>query len=226
MLSHKERQVSTRQGLQRTFESGMHRDHQRYPGLLLRHGDLVAPDVLPTHVDHIAAPLRGVEHQRQSRTRLGTNRMARLELSDLLLGPEVKAIGVLAILFQADSRVCRDHLLIDRIGQHHPEHLQQMIGCLGSRGLRCDDGLDVIAAETFERLGAMLSPESLDDVPALRLGARLEVGKVGGAIVGNNQRVERARLDALGTDVARRRTPSSAAACWRMKSSDHGVPFR
>ena len=60
------------------------------------------------------------------------------------------------------------------------------------------------------------------------LRAGLQPAKFRRAVVGNAQRVERSGHGAL----RRRRspacafTPSSAAAYWRMKSSDQGVPVR
>jgi hypothetical protein len=45
----------------------MHRDRQRDAGLLLFHREHTVADVLAAHLDDIAAPLCGVEQERERR---------------------------------------------------------------------------------------------------------------------------------------------------------------
>ena len=65
-----ERQMLARRGVEHRLQVRMHRDRQRRAGLLLLHREHAVPDVLAAHADHIAAPLRGVEQQRQPKARL------------------------------------------------------------------------------------------------------------------------------------------------------------
>ena len=74
-LRHQERQVIARHGGQRALELGMNREDKRGAGLLLPHGDGIAPDMLPAHAHNIAAPLCGIEQQRQPKPRSCVERM-------------------------------------------------------------------------------------------------------------------------------------------------------
>ena len=64
-------------------------------------------DVLAAHADDIAAPLRGVEQQRQREARLGADRMMRLELRDLVLGPSVESVALDRAQLDVPRRVRR-----------------------------------------------------------------------------------------------------------------------
>ena len=68
-----ERQVFARRGVEHRAQFRMHRDRQRDAGLLLFQREHAVADVLAAHADDIAAPLRGVEQQRQRETRLGAD---------------------------------------------------------------------------------------------------------------------------------------------------------
>ena len=70
----------------------MNRNLEHCPGLLLTDSKHPIPHMLPPHSDYIAAPLCGVEQQRKSKPRLGTNRVPRLVLCYLGLRPSVNAI--------------------------------------------------------------------------------------------------------------------------------------
>jgi hypothetical protein len=76
-----------RRGVEHRLQVRMHRDRQRDAGLLLFHREHAVLDVLAAHADDIAAPLRGVEQQRQPKARLRADGMMRLELRNLVLGP-------------------------------------------------------------------------------------------------------------------------------------------
>src|SRR5262249_20527134 len=51
-------------------------------------------DVLAAHAHHIAAPLCGVEQQREREARLRADRMMRLELRDLIFRPRVESVAL------------------------------------------------------------------------------------------------------------------------------------
>ena len=76
-----------RRGVEHRLQVRMHRDRQRDAGLLLFHRQHAVLDVLAANANHIGATLRGVEQQRERKSRLGANRMMRLELRDLVIGP-------------------------------------------------------------------------------------------------------------------------------------------
>ena len=68
---------------------------------------LCLADVLPPHADHVAAPLCGVEQQRERETRLAADRMMRLELRDLVVGPSVESVALDRALLDVPRRVRR-----------------------------------------------------------------------------------------------------------------------
>jgi hypothetical protein len=47
--------------------------------------------MLVAHADHIATPLCGVEQEREPESGLGSDRMMRLELCDLFVGPTMES---------------------------------------------------------------------------------------------------------------------------------------
>src|SRR5262249_23632402 len=65
------------------------------------------------------------------------------------------------------------------------------------------DVLDVIALEPRQWLVAMSATERLDDVPAHHSGAGFQPTKFRRAIVGNDERIDRARNGAASPDIAR-----------------------
>ena len=85
-----------RRGVEHRLQFGMHRDRQLDAGLLLLDRQHARPlaDVLAPHADDIAAPLCGVEQQREREARLGADRMMRLELRDLVVGPSVESVAL------------------------------------------------------------------------------------------------------------------------------------
>src|SRR5947207_9055333 len=89
-----ERQVFARRGVEDRTQVRMHGDRELSAGFLLFHRELAVLDVLAAHADDIAAPLRGVEQQRQPKARLRADGMMRLELRNLVLGPCVKSVAL------------------------------------------------------------------------------------------------------------------------------------
>ena len=83
-----------RRGVEHRAQFGMHRDRQRDAGLLLFHRQHAVADMLAAHAHHIAAPLRRVEQQCEREARLGADRMMRLELRDLVIGPSVESVAL------------------------------------------------------------------------------------------------------------------------------------
>ena len=153
--------------------------------------------------------------------------MRGLELRGLGLGPSVEAFAAALVALHADSGVACDHPQVDGVVEQQPQDLEQVVGRLRRVRLSADDLLDVRATEASDRLVAMLVAEPLDDIPAHLLCAGLQTAEFRRAVVGDAQRIERAGDGARCPDVARLRlTPSSAAAYWRMNSSDQGMPVR
>src|SRR5262249_9858846 len=70
----------------------MHRDSQGGTSLLLAHGQHAIANVLASDADHVAAPLCRVESERHCGPRFRADRMVRLELRDLVLGPSVVSV--------------------------------------------------------------------------------------------------------------------------------------
>ena len=62
-------------------------------------------DVLRSHADHVAAPLRSVEQQPERQPRLAADRMVRFEKRDLGVGPGVMTGGLDRRQFDATRRV-------------------------------------------------------------------------------------------------------------------------
>src|SRR5262245_39214857 len=89
-----ERQVFARRHIEDRAQMRMHRDCERRVRFLLLHVQRAVLDVLPSHADHIAAPLAGIEQQREREAWLRADRMMRLELRDLFLGPRMEAVAL------------------------------------------------------------------------------------------------------------------------------------
>src|SRR6516225_16109 len=66
-----------------------------------------------------------------------------------------------------------------------------MIGRLGLCRLGLNDGPDMRAGQALDRLGAVKRSEFVNDVSALRLRARAQIGKIRRSIIGDRQGVER-----------------------------------
>src|SRR5262245_65143270 len=92
----------------------MHRDRQRDAGLLLLHREHAVANVLPSHADHIGAPLSGVEQQREREPRLAADRMMRLELRDLVLGDRVESVALDRALLDVCGRVAAQVAALER----------------------------------------------------------------------------------------------------------------
>src|SRR5213080_249494 len=75
-------------------------------------------DVQPSHLDHVAAALAGVEEQRECEPRLRANRMPLLEASDMILRPCLIAGGLGLLAGDAERRILRDPAFLDRPFEH------------------------------------------------------------------------------------------------------------
>src|SRR5262245_6458484 len=88
-------QVLARRRVEHRLPVRMHRDRRQLgAGFLLFHCERAIADVLAAHADHVGAPLRGVEQEREREARLRADRMMRLELRDLFFGPCVKSVAL------------------------------------------------------------------------------------------------------------------------------------
>jgi hypothetical protein len=72
----------------------VHRNCQRDAGLFLTHGQHAIADVLAPHADYVTTALSGVDPEREREPRLAADRVARLVLRDLGLGPCGMPIGL------------------------------------------------------------------------------------------------------------------------------------
>src|SRR5262245_50203841 len=115
----------------------------------------------------------------------------------------MEALATALEALDANRRVAREHANIDGVVQQQPERLEQVVCGLWRVGFRPDDVLDVIALEPRQWLVAMFATERLDDVPAHRSGAGFQPTKFRRAIVGNDERIDRARNGAASPDFAR-----------------------
>src|SRR6184192_659573 len=83
-----------RRGVEHRLQLGKNRYRRQLgAGLLLFHCERAVADVLAAHADHVGAPLRGVEQEREREARLRANGMMRLELRNLFFGPCVKSVA-------------------------------------------------------------------------------------------------------------------------------------
>ena len=86
-----------RRGVEYRAQFGIDRNQKLFAGLALLDvqdrpvGRLA--DVLPPHTDDIASPLRRVEQKRHRQPRLRTDRMMRLVLLDLRIGPAMESVA-------------------------------------------------------------------------------------------------------------------------------------
>jgi hypothetical protein len=78
--------VLARRGVEHRLQVRMHRNRERLASLLLFHCEHAVADVLATHPHHIAAPLPGVEQQRERKARLRADQKMRLELCNFKSG--------------------------------------------------------------------------------------------------------------------------------------------
>src|SRR5262245_57229479 len=82
-LCDQERQVSARCSIYRGLKLGHYRDRQRTAGLGLLQVQHAVADMLAAELNHIAAPLAGVESEREGEPCLRSDRVVSLELLDL-----------------------------------------------------------------------------------------------------------------------------------------------
>ncbi len=74
------------------LQLGMNGDGERCAGLMLHYPDLAIADVLAVHVDNVTAALTGVQQEAEGKMLASTDRPTRLEDTDLLYRPSMKAI--------------------------------------------------------------------------------------------------------------------------------------
>jgi hypothetical protein len=79
----------------------VHWDQKRGVGLFLAYRDLVSPHMLPSHVHHVAAPLRRVEHELEREPGARADRMRRLKLRDNGRAPSVETVALAPLTFHA-----------------------------------------------------------------------------------------------------------------------------
>src|SRR5262245_55572372 len=80
-------------GVEHRLQVRMHGNGQGRAGLFLLYGEHALANVLAAHAQDIAAPLCGVEQQREREARLRADRMMRLKLRDLFLAPRVESVA-------------------------------------------------------------------------------------------------------------------------------------
>ena len=119
------RQVLARRGVEHRLQVRMHRDCQRDASLFLLHREYAVADMLPPYLYDITTPLRRVEQQCEREARLRPDRMMRLELRNLVLGPGVIAITLDRALLDVCRRVraqpsAFDGELTKRAQRHEP----------------------------------------------------------------------------------------------------------
>src|SRR5262249_11968890 len=95
-----------RRSVEHRAQFGMHRDRERLASLLLLHRKHAIANVLAAHLDDIAAPLAGVDQQRERKARLRADWMMRLKLRDLVLGPRMEPITFNRTQLDVGCRVC------------------------------------------------------------------------------------------------------------------------
>ena len=87
-----------RRGVEHRLQFRINRKQKLNAGLLLLDVQgwpvMRLADVLPPHADHVGAPLRGMEQEREREARLGADRVMRLELRDLVVGPSVESVAL------------------------------------------------------------------------------------------------------------------------------------
>ena len=100
-----------RRRIEHRLQSWKNRDRNISAGLLLLDAQHAIADMLAAHEDDVAAPLRGVEPERQREPGFGPDRIEGFVLRDLLLSPCVVPVALLDLLqLDAERRVGADSL--------------------------------------------------------------------------------------------------------------------
>src|SRR6516165_1004279 len=133
----------------------------------------------------------------------GVNRMTSDILGSLILNPTMDAIGISgAITLNANRWIVLEHINADGIVEEQPQHLQQIVCCIGSIGSLSHDVLDVATFEMSNPLLAMLLSQPFQNVTPKRLCGWLQPKKVRGAIIGNHQCIKRTGFGSFCSNVA------------------------
>src|SRR5262249_14274839 len=124
-----------------------------------------------------------------------TNRMMLLELCDLRVAPGMDALAPALVLAHIGRRIAGNYLLVDRIVEHHAQHLEQVVGRLP----RLDHGafnlVDVTVREPFQRLVAVQGAETFDDVAVNALRCFLQPTEFRRAIIRTRPIANRTTID-------------------------------
>jgi hypothetical protein len=110
------------------------------------------------------------------------------------------AFALAAIFFDASGRVAVEHALSNGVTEDNAQRLEQMLCRFRCVGLGTNDRGDVLAMQAPQRLAAVRPTKPLQDVATRRLSAWPQAEKVGRAIIGNAQRIERTGFGALRAD--------------------------
>jgi hypothetical protein len=164
--------------------------------LLLAHAQHAVTNVLPPHPDYIATPLCGVEPEPERELGLGTNRIERLVLGNLVFGPRMVPICLNRPELNALRRVDADQLLVDAILHQVPDRLEPVMGCERLHAIEHRE--DELLRQQCDRLFAMLIAEALQDGTPHRWRSAGEAAEILRHVIARDGGGERARLATLG----------------------------
>src|SRR5262249_37702861 len=131
--------------------------------------------MLPTDLDHIGSPLRGVEQQGQCETGSASDWMPCLKGRDVGFGPGVEAGGLELWTAHTRRRIISAQTHQNSVPHQCPQRPQE-VQC-SSRCLGGKEPLDVISAKSGNAFVAMLGPKPLEDLPSCFPGTFGMVGE-------------------------------------------------
>src|SRR6516165_6484398 len=143
-------------------------------GLLLPNLQDTVANMLPAHLHDITAPLRWVKHKPKCEMRHGPDGMARLKLSDLVLGPCMKPDRLAPQRLDVGARIILAHTHANREPHQLLHQSQPMVRRRSFLRSNRKHRLDVLALEPRHGIAAELFGESLKDAPICRPGRRLQ----------------------------------------------------
>src|SRR5262245_17920174 len=154
-------------------------------------------DVLPSHPDHVAAPLRGVEQERKREPRLAADWVMRLELRDLGIGPSMVTIRFYCRQFDPLRGVLLDQAV--RLAVLH-----ERADCLEPVARRkrlhlIEQGVDKLARQKGDALVAVRLTKPLKNCPPHRWRAALEAAEGERSVIPGNRSRNRAGFTALAS---------------------------
>src|SRR5262249_30388478 len=123
-LGGEERQLPRRRRVEDRLQLGVHRNGEPRAGLLLRDAEHAVLDVLPPHANDVAAPLRSVKPEPERKASLAADRIRRLELRNLVLGPGVMPTRARKLALDAGGRVVVGQSMLDAVRHQMPDGLE------------------------------------------------------------------------------------------------------